>query len=86
MASARLIVMIYLRRWPVEICFKELKSGLGLGQAQVTKDPATVERSGAVTLMAYLVLLRLQATHIKPGTAWSIFALKQRFAWEIGAQ
>ena len=86
MASARLIVMIYLRRWPVEICFKELKSGLGLGQAQVTKDPARVERSVAVTLMAYLVLLRLQATHIKPGTAWSIFALKQRFAWEIGAQ
>jgi DDE family transposase len=86
MASARLIVMIYLRRWPVEICFKELKSGLGLGQAQVTKDPARVERSVAVTLMAYLVLLRLQATHIKPGTAWSIFALKQRFAWEIGVQ
>ena len=86
MASARLIVMSYLRRWPVEICFKELKSGLGLGQAQVTKDPARVERSVAVTLMAYLVLLRLQATHIKPGTAWSIFALKQRFAWEIGPQ
>jgi Transposase DDE domain len=86
MATARLIVAIYLRRWPVEICFKELKSGLGLGHAQVTKDAARVQRSVAVTLMAYLVLLRLQAKHIKPGAAWSIFALKQRFAWEVGAQ
>ncbi|HZC03672.1 MAG TPA: hypothetical protein VE844_20700, partial [Gammaproteobacteria bacterium] len=40
-----------------QICFKELKSGLGLGQAQVTKDAARVERSVAVTLMTYLVVL-----------------------------
>jgi hypothetical protein len=86
MATARMIVMIYLRRWPVEICFKELKSGLGLGQAQITKDPARVERSLAVTLIAYLVLLRLQAKHIRPEAAWSVFALKQKFAWEVGAQ
>jgi Transposase DDE domain len=86
MATARMIVMIYLRRWPVEICFKELKSGLGLGQAQVTKDPARVERSLAVTLIAYLVLLRLQAKHIRPEAAWSVFALKRKFAWEVGAQ
>jgi hypothetical protein len=42
MATARIGVAIYLRRWPVEICFKELKSGLGLGHAQVTKDAARV--------------------------------------------
>jgi hypothetical protein len=86
MATARIVVAIYLRRWPVEICFKELKSGLGLGHAQVTKDAARVERSVAITLMAYLVVLCLQAKHIKPGTAWSIFALKQKFAWDVGAQ
>ncbi len=86
MATARIVVAIYLRRWPVEICFKELKSGLGLGQAQVTKDAARVERSVAITLMAYLVVLCLQAEHIKPGDAWSIFALKQKFAWDVGAQ
>ena len=86
MATARIVVAIYLRRWPVEICFKELKSGLGLGQAQVTKDAARVERSVAVTLMTYLVVLCLQAKHIKPGAAWSIFALKQKFAWDTGAQ
>jgi Transposase DDE domain len=86
MATARIVVAIYLRRWPVEICFKELKSGLGLGHAQVTKDAARVERSVAITLMAYLVVLCLQAKHIKPGTAWSVFALKQKFAWDVGAQ
>jgi hypothetical protein len=36
--------------------------------------------------MAYLVVLCLQAKHIKPGTAWSAFALKRKFAWDIGAQ
>jgi hypothetical protein len=86
MATARIVVAIYLRRWPVEICFKELKSGLALGHAQVTKDAARVERSGVITLMAYLVVLCLQAKHIKPGTAWSVFALKQKFAWDVGAQ
>ena len=69
-----------------QIRFKELKSGLGLGQAQVTKEAARVERSVAITLMAYLVLLCLQTKHIKPRAAWSIFALKQKFAWEVGAQ
>ena len=57
-----------------------------MGHAQVTKDAARVERSVAITLMAYLALLCLQAKHIKPGTAWSIFALKQKFAWDVGAQ
>jgi hypothetical protein len=86
MATARTVVAIYLRRWPVEICFKELKSGLGLGQAQVTKEAARVERSVAITIMAYLALLCLQAKHIKPEAAWSIFVLKQKFAWDVGAQ
>jgi hypothetical protein len=45
-----------------------------------------VERSVAVTLMAYLVSLCLQAKHVKPDAAWSIFVLKQRFAWDVGAQ
>jgi Transposase DDE domain len=86
LATARMTVAIYLSRWPVEICFKELKSGLGFGQSQVTKDAARVERSVAVALMAYLVLLCLQAKQVKPGTSWSVFALKQKFAWEVGAQ
>ena len=86
LATARMIVAIYLRRWPVELCFKELKGAMGLGQPQVTKEAARVERSVAVAIMADLLLLRLRTEQVRPGTSWSTFALKQSFAWEIGAQ
>jgi Transposase DDE domain len=83
-ATAHLTVALYLRRWPVELCIKELKSVVGLGQHQVTKDAARVERSVAVAVMAYLLLLRLRAKQIKPGASWSAFTLKQQLAWEWG--
>jgi len=85
-ATAHLTVALYLRRWPVELCIKELKGVVGLGQHQVTKDAARVERSVAVALMAYLLLLRLRAKQIKPGRSWSAFTLKQELAWEWGAR
>ena len=65
---------------------KELKGVVGLGQSQVTKDAARVERAVAVAVMAYLLLLRLRAKQIKPGTAWSAFTLKQGLAWDWGAR
>ena len=83
-ATAHLTVARYLRRWPVELCIKELKSGVGLGQHQVTEDAARVERSVAVAVMAYLLLLRLRAKQIKPGSSWSAFTLKQELAWDWG--
>ena len=85
-ATAHGTVAIYLRRWPVELFFKEWKEVVGVGQHQVTKDAARVERSVAVTLMAYLVLLRVRAQDIRPGQPWSAFTLKHHFAWEVGAQ
>jgi Transposase DDE domain len=85
-ATAHLTVALYLRRWPVELCIKELKSVVGLGQHQVTKDAARVERSVAVAVMAYLLLLRLRAKQIKPGRSWSAFTLKQELAWEWGTR
>jgi Transposase DDE domain len=85
-ATAHLTVALYLRRWPVELGIKELKGVVGLGQSQVTKDAARVERSVAVAVMAYLLLLRLRAKQIKPGTAWSAFTLKQGLAWDWGAR
>jgi len=85
-ATAHVTVAIYLRRWPVELCIKELKGVVGLGQHQVTKDAARVERSVAVALMAYLLLLRLRAKQIRPGRSWRAFTLKQGFAWEVGAR
>jgi hypothetical protein len=85
-ATAHTTVACYLRRWPVELCIKELKGVVGLGQHQVTKDAARVERSVAVALMAYLLLLRLRAKQIKPGRSWSAFTLKQQFAWAVGTR
>jgi DDE family transposase len=84
-ATTHLSVARYLRRGPVELCIKELKRVVGLGQPQVTKDAARVERSVAVALMAYLLLLRLRAKQIKPGSSWSAFTLKPELAWEWGA-
>lgn len=83
-ATAHLTVALYLRRWPVELCIKERTSVVGLGQPQVTKDAARVERSVAVAVMAYLLWLRLRAKQIKPGSSWSAFTLKQELAWEWG--
>jgi hypothetical protein len=85
-ATAHGTVAMYLRRWPVELFFKEWKEVVGVGQHQVTKDAARVERSVAVSLMAYLVLLRVRAKDIRPGQPWSAFALKHRFAWEVNLQ
>jgi hypothetical protein len=85
-ATAHVTVACSLRRWPVELCIKELKGVVGLGEHQVTKDAARVERSVAVAGMAYLLLLRLRAKQIKPGRAWSAFTLKQQFAWAVGTR
>jgi hypothetical protein len=85
-ATTHLTVALYLRRWPVELCIKELKSVVGLGHHQVTKEVARVERSVAVAVMAYLLLLRLQAKQIKPGSSWSAFTLKQELAWGWGTR
>jgi DDE family transposase len=85
-ATAHTTVACYLRRWPVELCIKELKGVVGLGQSQVTKEAARVERSVALAFMAYLLLLRLRAKQIKPGTSWSAFTLKQGLAWDWGAR
>jgi Transposase DDE domain len=85
-ATAHQTVAIYLRRWPVELFFKEWQEVVGVGPHQVTKDAARVERSVALTLMAYLVLLRVRARDIRPGQPWSAFALKHHFAWEISAR
>lgn len=83
-ATAHLTVALYLRRWPVELCRKELQSVVGLGQHPVTKDAARGDRSVAVACMAYVRVLRLRAQHSQSGSSWSAFTLKPQFAWEVG--
>lgn len=74
--TSREILLIYQKRWHTEVMFKELKSGLGLGQMQVTKDEGRVERSIVLGLMAYLCLLRLNIKANPKMESWSIFQAK----------
>ncbi len=58
--TARQVLALYICRWDVELLIKELKGVTGLGQAQVTKQPDRVERSVALLVMAYLLLIRFR--------------------------
>ena len=80
---ARQIVAIYLRRWWAELLFRELKGVVGMGQHHVTKDVGRVERSLAISMMAYLLLLRLKAHQVPADRPWSAFALQRALAWEL---
>jgi hypothetical protein len=81
--TAREIVGVYLRRWWIELLVKELKGVVGMGQHQVTKQADRVERSVAVAIMAYLLLLKLRAKDIPADRPWSAFRLQRAFAWEV---
>jgi hypothetical protein len=81
--TARQVLSIYQRRWSIEILFKELKSGLGLGEHQVTKKIVRVEKSFGIAIIAYLILIRARKEDIKPGHAWSIFELKNNFTMHL---
>jgi hypothetical protein len=62
---------------------KELKGTTGLGQHQVTKDARRVERSVAISVMAYLLLLKCRTQGIPAKGPWSAFTLKRNFTWQI---
>jgi len=81
--TARQVLSIYQKRWPVEILFRELKSGMGLGQHQVSKDVDRVEKSFGIAIIAYLVLIRARKADISPGRPWSIFQLKNNFTTDL---
>jgi hypothetical protein len=81
-ASTSDILSHFSRRWMVEVTFKELKTGLHLGQMQVTKEERRIQRSVVLPVMAYLLLLRLYGSEVKPGEKASLFVFKQRFIEE----
>jgi hypothetical protein len=76
-------VDVYRRRWAVELLVKELKGAMGLGQHQVTKEPPRVERSVAISVMAYLLIVKCHARDIPKQGAWSMFTLKRNFMWQV---
>jgi Transposase DDE domain len=77
------ILSHYHRRWGVEVAFKELKSGLHLGQMQVTKEPRRVERGLRLPILAYLLLLRLYGREFSTEQGGSLWQLKRRFTEEV---
>src|SRR6185436_20144539 len=81
-ASTTEILSHFARRWMVEVTFKELKTGLHLGQMQVTKEERRIQRSIVLHVMAYPLLLRLYGAEVKPGEKASLVAFKQRFIEE----
>jgi hypothetical protein len=77
------ILSHYHRRWGVEVAFKELKSGLHLGQMQVTKEPERVARGLLLPVLAYLLLLRLYGREFSTEQGVSLWQLKRRFTEEV---
>ena len=71
------VVGIYQKRWSVELLHWELKSGLGLGEHQVSGDKDRSEKSMGIAVLAYLFVLRVCHHAIVPGKSWSIFQLQQ---------
>jgi hypothetical protein len=70
------VVGIYQKRWAVELLHWELKSGLGLGEHQVSGDKDRSEKSIGIAVLAYLFVLRVCHHEIVPGKPWSIFQLQ----------
>jgi hypothetical protein len=81
-ASTGEVLSHFARRWMVEVTFKELKSGWHLGQMQVRKEERRIQRSVALPVMAYLLLLGFYGLELEPEQGASLFALKQRFLAE----
>ena len=81
--TPRQIAAIYQRRWAVELLMKALKTGLGLGEHQVTRTEDRVEKSVGIAILGYLFLIRACHQEIHPGQAWSIFKLQNTFRLKV---
>jgi hypothetical protein len=70
------VVCIDQKRWAVEWLHWERKSGLGLGEHQVSGDKDRSEKSIGIAVLAYLLVLRGCHHEIVPGKPWSLFQLQ----------
>jgi hypothetical protein len=77
------ILSIYQRRFMIEVLFRELKSGMGLGKQQVTKDENRIEKSIGLSILAYLFILKMQHKDIPENQSWSIFSLREKFRHRV---
>ena len=70
------VVSTYQKRWAIELLNWELKSGLGLGEHQVSGDTNRSEKSVGIAVLAYLFVLRVCHHEIIPDKPWSLFQLQ----------
>jgi hypothetical protein len=70
------VVGIYQKRWAIALLHWELKSGLGLGEHQVSGTKDRSETSVGIAVLASLLVLRVCHHEIVPGNPWSIFQLQ----------
>ena len=52
---------IYQKRWAIQLMNWELKSGLGLGEHQVSGDTNRSEKSVGIAVLAYLLVMRVSS-------------------------
>jgi hypothetical protein len=67
----------------IEVLFRELKSGMGLRKMQVTKDENRIEKSIGLSILAYLLILKMQHKDIPDSQGWSIFTLREKFRHRV---
>lgn len=70
------VVCIDQKRWAIALMNWELKSGLGLGEHQVSGDTNRSEKSVGIAVLASLLVVRVCHHEIVPGKPWSIFQLQ----------
>ncbi len=70
------VVCIYQKRWAIALMNWELKSGLGLGEHQVSGDTNRSEKSVGIAVLASVLVMRMCHHEIVPGKPWSIFQLQ----------
>ena len=63
----------------------ELKSGLGLGEHQVSGDPNRSEKSVGIAVLASLLVMRVCHHEMVPGKPWSIFQLQHALRLRVMA-
>ena len=67
------------KRWAIELLNWELKSGLGLGEHQVSGDTNRSEKSVGIAVLAYLLVLRVCHHEIIPGKPWVFSSCNMRY-------
>jgi hypothetical protein len=67
----------------VEQINRELKTDLGLGTHQVSREEGRIEKSFGIAVLAYLLLIRACHQEIRLGTSLSIAQLQHAFRLRI---